>query len=265
MVLDNPTSALGLKIAPLEYRTTLKGGEVVKGFIDISNPENQSVTVRTSVQAFKQIDDKGTLKFYEDEQLKAGVKLDLDDFELGPREAIRMYFLLDSKLLPSGDIFGGIFFTTEASNPKLGSGQSLKIGTILSIVNGTPGSRKAEITGLTVPSFHVGDTISGTFGVKNTGNPETSTGFYPEVTVKVWPFGDERTVKSNLVFAQRSRDSNFSIKVPPLGVYKVSSTFGASEHAKLVVVAHPLALVLLGVIALVSIALSRVYVLSRRK
>ena len=99
-----PVSAASLKVAPLEYRTTLKQGEKKKGFIDVSNPTKETVRVRTSAQAFRQIDDNGSLQFFDNEQVSAGVLLDLDEFELGPLEAVRMYFILDSTRCVRGDL-----------------------------------------------------------------------------------------------------------------------------------------------------------------
>lgn len=256
---DTTAHALGLKIAPLEYRTTLKSGEQKKGFIDISNPENESVLVHTSVQAFRQTDNNGTLEFYDNEQLNEGVKLDLENFELGPREAIRMYFLLDSRLLPSGDVYGGIFFTTEPTTPTVGSGQSVRLGTLLSIINGTPSSRSAEILDLDVPSFLIGDTLRGSYTVKNAGHPEKTTAFYPDVQVRVWPFGEKRVQKSNLVFAGRARENTFSLDAPLIGFYEVSAKYNDSRQAQWVFVAHPTALIILGIGTLAFASVLRLY------
>lgn len=239
---ESPASALGLKIAPLEYRTTLSSKEFKKGIVDISNPENVPVIVRTSVQGFRQTDDQGTLQFYDDEQLSEGIKLDLNEFELGPREALRMYFQLDSSKLPSGDVFAGIFFTTNSTEVTRGTGQSVKLGTLLSIVNGAPGERKADITNLTVNSFVLSDTISGKYSVKNTGDPSKSSGFYPNVKLGLFPFGDSKTKASSLVFAGRERTNEFSLRSPFIGIFKVQASNGQSSQSKWIVVIRPVAL-----------------------
>lgn len=235
--------AISLKAAPLEYRTNLKTGESKKGFIDISNPTNEKVIVYTTVLAFRQTDNEGTLQFIDVEQLKQGIKLDLDSFELGPKEAIRMYFLLDGKLLPSGDVFGGIFFTTQPTKATFGSGQSVKLGTLLSIVNGTPGSRSAEVASMSVPFFSLSNELTGSYIIKNTGDPKNSTGFYPQVSTRVWPFGKEKVQTGKLVFAARSRENSFQVQTPPFGIYRVEASYGASIQSKWVVVAHPLAII----------------------
>lgn len=227
-----PAQALGLKVAPLDYQVTLKKGEKQKGFIDISNPSATKVRVTTSVQAFRQTDDRGTLKFFDDEQVSAGVKLDLTEFELGGREAVRMYFQVDSTKLPAGDVFAAIFFTTQPTKQGAGVTQLVRLGTVLSIVNGTPGERSAEVTELAVPSIQFGDSIQGTYLIKNTGDSSRSTGFYPTVMVDVEPFRQELVQRGKLVFAGRSRENSFALHGTRIGFYKVTVSHGQSEKAQ---------------------------------
>lgn len=241
-------ATVGLKVAPLEYKSVLRQGETKKGFIDISNPTDQKLVVHTNAQAFRQVDNEGTLQFYDDEQVKAGVRLDLDDFELGPREAIRMYFLLDSSKLPSGDVFAGIFFTTEPAKTAQGVGQTVKLGTLLSIVNGAPGEHKAEISALNTPSFLIGDTITGSYRIKNTGDPTRSTGFYPTVSVGVSPFGERQIHTGKLVFAGRSRENSFAIKAPLIGIYQIKVGYANSIRSKWIFIAQPIAIIVIAVV-----------------
>lgn len=251
LFLDTTAAAQGLKIAPLEYRTNIAKGDRQKGYIDISNPTDKKVTVATSVQAFRQIDNQGTLQFYDDDQVASGVLLDLDDFELGPKEAVRMYFLLDSTKLPTGDVFAAIFFTTQTAGNGAGVGQAVKLGTVLSIVNGTPGSRSAQITGLSLPGLVLGDEVRGTYSIKNTADPRRTTGFYPQVRVSSFPFGQSKETPGKLLFAGRTRTNEFTLNLPPLGIYKVETVYGASSQSRWVVVAQPFALL---VLALVGVA-----------
>lgn len=245
--------ATSLKVAPLEYRTSLGQAEKKKGFIDVSNPSDQKMIVKTSVQAFRQIDDQGTLQFYDNEQLSKGVLLDLDEFELGPKEAVRMYFLLDGTKLPTGDVFGAIFFTTSPSQASAGVGQSVRLGTVLSIVNGTPGSRQASVTDISLPQFSFNPQIKGTYTIKNTADPSKSTGFYPQVSLKTIPFGESKEVAGKLVFAGRTRVNEFSINVPPIGIYRVDAQYGNSTQGKWIVVAHPAAIAAVGVLLIGSV------------
>lgn len=252
-------SALGLRVTPLEYRSELAKGEIKKGFIDVSNPTAERMIVRTSVQGFRQVDDAGSLQFFDDEQLKAGIRLDLDEFELGPREAVRMYFLIDGKKLPTGDVYGAVFFTTSPAKAMSGTGQSVKLGTLLSIVNGTPGSRQAKVTGLTIPAFQFDTTIRGSYVIKNTGDPETSTGFYPKVDLSLSPFGQKRTEATKLIFAGKSRETAFTLDTPPFGFYNVKVACGDSVQSKWVFIAHPGALALLALLVALVVAVVRVY------
>lgn len=254
-----PVGALSLKVAPLEYRTELRQGEKKKGFIDVSNPTSQNIVIKTSAQAFRQVDDNGSLQFYDSEQLSAGVLLDLDEFELGPREAVRMYFQLDGTKLPSGDVFGAIFFTTSPATQPDGVAQAVRLGTLLSIVNGTPGARNAEVKSLNTSFIQLSDTITGNYAIKNTGDPAKTTGFYPQVKVGVWPFGEQRTERAKLVFAGRTRQNDVELKAPPFGFYKVSVGYGASEQSRWVFAARPIALIILFVVVFVGVLLLRSY------
>lgn len=242
-------SALGLKVAPLEYRTELAAGEKKKGFLDISNPTTQAVVVKTSVRAFSQVDDNGSLAFVKNEAVEAGLRLDLNEFELGPREAIRMYFLLDGSKLPQGDVFAAIFAETQpVGKETAGVSQHVRIGTILSIVNGTAGSRTAAVTKLSTPFIQFGDTIRGTYTVKNTADAKRTTGFYPTVVTSVAPFGESEKHNSRLVFAGRSRDNDFTLPAPWLGFYQVKASYNDSSRSAIVFVARPLALLVVGVV-----------------
>ncbi len=252
-----PARALGLKVAPLEYPVALKKGEKQKGFIDLSNPAGVSVRVKTSVQAFEQTDDKGTLRFYDDEAVSKGVKTDLDEFELGPREAIRMYFLVDGSELPSGDVFAAIFFTTQPVAKGAGVTELVRLGTILSIVNGTPSGREAEIARLDIPTFQFGDTVRGAFTVKNTSDPRKSTGFYPSIVLAVDPFHEEKVVKSRLVFASRTRSNSFELNTSRIGLHKISVSHGANTKEKWVLILNTPVVVIFVVSALGGVAFWR--------
>lgn len=233
MLATVPTHALGLKIAPLEYRTELKKDEDQKGFIDVSNPSGQTVVVEVSVQAFKQINDDGGLQFYDDERVEAGIVPELDQFKLGPREAIRVYFTIDSAKLPEGDVYAAVFFSTEPAKPRSGVGQQVRVGTLLSIVNRTPGDRKAVISKLNLSFLQLDERIKGSYTVKNTGSAES--GFYPKVTILAWPSG--RTVErtSLLVFGGRMRENPLSFD-GGVGLHRLTIKYGDSSRSQWVLV-----------------------------
>lgn len=241
-----PTHAAGLKLAPLEYRTTLKSGEKQRGFVDVSNPTKETLRVSVSTQAFRQIDDNGALEFFDDQRVSSGVLLDLDEFDLGPREAVRMYFVLDGTRLPTGDVYGAIFFTTAPARYRdSGVGQSVRLGTLLSITNGTPGVRSAEVKQLEVSFLQLGEVVRGSYSIKNTGDPRKTTGFYPKVGLRIAPFGKAQQDKGKLIFAGRTRENDFELEAPPFGFYRVTAVYGTSEQSTWVFVARPVILVVL--------------------
>ncbi len=235
------TSALGLKIAPLEYKTTLKKDERQQGFIDVSNPSSVPVTAQASVQAFKQINDDGGLQFYDDKQVQSGITLELTTIEMGAREAVRVAFTVNGSSLPEGDVYAAIFFTTDPKEPRNGVGQSVRVGTILSIINTTPGQRRAEVTKLDVPLVQFSDTASGAYSIKNTGNG--STGFYPTVKISGWPGGRPKTVEGSLLFAGRERSNDFSY-ASGFGIHRIEVAYGDSKKSRWVVSVAPWMLVL---------------------
>lgn len=224
--VPSDASATSLKVAPLEYRTTLSKGEKQKGYIDISNPSSASVKVRVSVQAFRYIDDKPTLEFYDNEQLSAGVRTDLSSFVLQSRQALRMYFQINGLKLPSGDVYAAIFFTTEPTKQVSGVSQQVKVGTLLSIVNGTPGSRKADISGLNIPFIQIGEEITGSYTMHNPADPKKTTGFYPETRVSLWPGDRLEKQTAKLLFAGRSRTNEIQFKNVGFGLHRVRVTYG---------------------------------------
>ena len=236
-VTPSVARAQGLNIQPYTYSIELKTKERQKGIIDVRNPSGEKISVTTSVQAFRQIDDKGTLEFYDNEQVAAGITPDLKQFELGPRQTMRMVFEVDGAKLPPGDVFGAVFFSAKPATATRGVSQAVRLGTILSIVNGVKPQRSAEIISLTSTFLHTGDAVSGSYVIKNTGNPANSTGFYPEVTLSLSPFQIEKVQSSTLVFAGRSRTNDFMLETSRFGLYKLSANYGEQTKSKWIFVA----------------------------
>jgi hypothetical protein len=253
--------ALGLKTAPLEYKTTLKAGERQQGVVDISNPSGQAVRVKTSVQAFKQIDNSGGLQFYDDVRIAKGIKNDLTEFGLGPREALRMTFVIDGAILPQGDVYAAIFFSSVPSVPRNGVGEVVRVGTILSIINKTPGPRSAEITSLSLPFFQLSDSVDGTYKIKNTGT--ATSGFYPTVRISTQPGGTTRSIDSSLVFGGRERQNDFQIPTG-FGIHYIEASYGHSKKGQWVVTVAPWMLIALIMVALI-ICIELVLFKRRRK
>lgn len=224
-------SATSLKMQPLLYNETIAKGEKKKGFIDISNPTGQTIILQTSVQAFTQTDDNGSLQFYDNEQVRAGIIPDLSEFTIGPREALRMYFLIDGTKLPQGDVFAAIFVSTKANQESKGISQSVRLGTILTLVNGTPAARQASVESLSTSFINFGTSIDGSYRIKNTADSSATTGFYPEVTVQIEPFTQATKSQSPLVMTGKSREGTFSLHGDRFGIYKLTASYGNSRQS----------------------------------
>ncbi|MEO5691294.1 MAG: hypothetical protein ABIQ64_03860 [Candidatus Saccharimonadales bacterium] len=227
-----PSAALGLKIAPLSYEAELQKGEIKKGYVDISNPSSSSIKVKLEAQGFRQIDDEGSLEFFASEQIKAGVKLDFETITIGPREAYRVYFLLDSAKLAAGDNFGAIFASTIPV-PGNGSTQSVRVGTILTVQNGASDARLGEVTSFVANWLQVGEELSATTTVKNTADPQKATGFYPSIQASTAPYGS-RTIKGPLVFAGRTRTVEIQHPGAYFGPVLLGAHVGDSSRTSLV-------------------------------
>jgi hypothetical protein len=230
-------NAESLRMQPLEYRSVLKIGEKQKGFVDITNPTTDAMKVSISTQAFRQIDDKGTLQFYDEPQIKDGIVPDLSGFDIGPGQTMRLYFIADGTKLPSGDIFAALFATIQQPEAKNGVMQTIRIGTLLSLVNGTPGPRNAEITDVSVGFFQFDTKIAGTYSIKNTADPKKATGFYPQTLTTIQPFRTANKNTSSLIYAGRTRTNSFSINATRLGFYKIAVSYGDSTKSQWVFIA----------------------------
>lgn len=232
--LSATAQAASLQVQPLLYNEQIQKGEKKKGFVDISNPTDTSVQVDTSVEAFRQIDDQGSLQFFASEAVENGITPDFDSFRLGPQQTMRMMFEVDGSLLPTGDVFAALFFTMSPEQSG-NVGQAIRVGTLFVLENGTPPTRQASVTELDVPLLNIGSTITGHYRIKNTAESRQATGFMPMVSAKVAPFGQNHRIKSSLVFAGRERNNQLSLPLTHLGIYKLAVSYGDSTQSRWVV------------------------------
>lgn len=255
-------SALGLKVQPLLVREQVSKTDVKKGFIDVSNPSGSAVVVKTEVQAFRQTDSKGTLEFYDQPGLAGAIKLDLDEFELGPREAVRMYYLLDARKLPSGATFAAALFRITETTP--GSeltnvGRGVRVGTLLALQNGTPTPQKLQLGEPRTGWLQLGDNISGKLAVTN----RDKTGVFPKLKARLVPFGASKNIEGPLLFSGITRDVPFELGENTFGIYKLVLSGGGSQTSKVVLVVtgwwKSVVLLAVMLIALASFVLRKVY------
>lgn len=255
-------SASSLKIAPLEYRTALTAGEKKKGYVDISNPSAETAMVTFEVQAFRQIDDRGDIEFYDDKDVARGILLDLDSIELGPHEALRLMILIDSDKLPHGEIFAAILASTVPDTVK-GVAQAVRVGTILEITNGSAGTHRASVTSFSAPFLQIGEAVTATFTVRNDDTTGQAGGFRPAVAVNVAPYSST-SVEGPLVFVGRSRTVSYRAPGNYFGFVWLQARVGESSKGQVAFVATgywrwlgPLMAVALGGLIVMSIYTKR--------
>ncbi|MDB5187465.1 MAG: exported protein of unknown function [Candidatus Saccharibacteria bacterium] len=217
-------------LQPLQYVETIEKGERKQAFIDVTNPSSQAVLVQFNVQAFKQVDDKGGLSFYADEKISNGILLDYQEKQIPARKTLRLFFIVDGAKLPTGDVFAAVFAQTKPE--QVARLPSVRIGTLLILTNGTPGARKANIESLTAPLIQLGNSIRGEIKIKNTAPANTASGFFPEVTVDIWPFGPKSTITGPLIYTGNTRTISLDQPSNQMGIYKVTANYGDSVKAQ---------------------------------
>ena len=202
----------GLQINPLKYEDTLETANVKRGYIDVANPGDTTITLQSQVQAFRQQDDEGRLAFFDDPQISDGIKVDLPNFELGPREAVRVAFSVDPVKLPKGGVYAVIFFRTippaQSSNASYVA-ESANIGTLLLLQNGPAGAHVGEISKLTLPFLQLGHGLKGSVSYRNTDRSQTAAGFSPTLSARVFPWGQSHKVASGLILPGSERRFEF--------------------------------------------------------
>lgn len=201
----------GLQLNPLKYEDKITGDTVHRGYIDIANPADTSVTVQTSVRGFRQVDLDGNLAFYDDATLSAGIIPDLPSFELSARDAIRMYFSVVPTKLSHGAIYAAIFFRTIPTNGPSDTSYltaSANLGTLLILQNGRANAPSGKISSWNLPYFQFGSGIGGIATLLNTSSQEASP-LTAELESKVGWIGTPAKVASGLVTPGTSR--NFHI------------------------------------------------------
>lgn len=223
-----------LRIRPLQYQTDLKKGEKKKGFVDITNPTADTVTVALYVNGFRQTDNSGNLTFFDSEQIKTGLLLDYDSATIGPYQTLRLFFIADGTKLPPGDVFGVLFAHTKPAG-RPGTNTTVRVGSLIMITNQTPGARHAEISRLDVPFMQLGDGVGGIIAVKNPAPPGSATGYFPAMTVELWPWGGKTEFTGPLVFAGNTRTFDFYMPGSLFGVFIVKARANDAEQTAVMI------------------------------
>ena len=144
---------------------------------------------------------------------------------------MRLFYIVDSTKLPPGDVFAAIFAQTVSETPGSAT-SSVRIGSLLILTNGTPGARQAEVTKLDASWLQTGADVSGKITIKNIAPADTASGFFPDITIGLWPFGQTTSVKGPLVFAGNTRDMKFAVPSNQLGIYKLTASYGNTKRSQ---------------------------------
>jgi hypothetical protein len=196
-----------LRIAPLRYQAHLEIGQPKSGFVDASNPSGSPIHVSFQVEAFRQINDRGELEFYDDSRLAAAVTPALSEFDIGPREAVRARFTIDPAKLGPGGAYGVIFLRTIPTGQATGQiATSARVGTLLILDVGGTGTQSGSISSLQVPRLIFGHAQAPvTLSYSNTGTKATALAFFPKLDLSFGFAGSPKTVTGPLVFPHRAR------------------------------------------------------------
>jgi hypothetical protein len=227
-VLATPPSAgaLGLKVSPLKYEEQIEPGSQKTGYVDVSNPNDGTVTVNTDVEAFRQTDIDGNLEYYEAERINKGIQFDVDQFQLAPREAARIFFAIDGSALPEGGVYAALLFSVGSEPPDEGEASSIgttsRVGTLLILQNGDNGVRTGEISGVDVPFWQFGDGIQGNVEF-TAADKERSIAFQPKLDSSL-PIVGEREMDTGLVFPGNTRRFELDRTGRYSGVFPVEVT-----------------------------------------
>lgn len=236
LIVDSPASAdTSLQLRPLEYRESLKKGEIKKGFLDITNPLSVPSDVSLTVQGFRQVNSNGELSFYDDEQIRSGIMLDYSDVQIPAKKTLRLYFIIDGSKLPTGDVFAAIFAQNTFGSAS-GAAPSVRLGTLLLIENDTSAIHRVAITKLDLPWINVGESVRGSVSFKNTAPTASSNGFFPNLTLNLWPSGASRTVNGPLVYSGIEREVRFQEFDNRFGIFRLSASHEGSQTSRWIVV-----------------------------
>jgi hypothetical protein len=232
-----PSAALanapGLQVSPLLYEDTLSD-KVKNGHIDVANPTDAQVIVDTSVRGFRQQGTDGDLSFYDDTDLAAAIKVDLHEFSLGPREAVRVQFAVDPSKLPQGGVYAAIFFQTKPSDQSSNSSyvaQSANVGTLLALRNGTSVAPSGHITSVHMPFWQFGNGLSGNATIANTGPASGGIAYHPGLTTQVFPWGHVTHQSAGLILPSSTRRFDIARSGSFLGLLPVKVADAATSSA----------------------------------
>jgi len=203
-----------LRLSPLKYTEHLQLGHPKIGWIEADNPTGATAHVELEVQAFRQINDRGELEYYNDERLKSAITPALPSFDLGAREAIRVKFTIDPNRLGPGGAYGVIFLRVSSGNPAASQiNTTARIGTLLILDVAGGGTKSGYITSLAVAGFVYGSrpVLPVDFSYTNTGKGAAALAFAPDLKATLGWFGKAQHFTGPFVFPDRKRSAQIKV------------------------------------------------------
>jgi hypothetical protein len=192
------------------------------------------VHVVGNVQGFKQADLDGNLEFFADDAIEQGIKLGLTDFELGPRESIRVSFTVDPTKLPKGGIYAAAFFRTipppEQSATTSYVAESANVGTLLLLQNGAEGEHIGRIASLSLPFWQFGSGLKGEGQYQNTNRSTTPIAFGPQLELRSFPWTRPAKFDGPYVLPGSTRRFDVAHRGSYFGLLPISVTDAASSN-----------------------------------
>lgn len=227
---SSTASAEGISIAPLKYQANLNG-QIKKGAVDIRNNSGVVQNFDIQIRAFRQINDKGELQFYEDPIISAGIIPDYQHFQLKPDATIHLYFQLNGQKLPKKRIFAALLAQATPAQRGYNITPVLRVGTLFLLKNGNGDPPKqGQISHWNVGLFQLGDSVNGSFDFKNTEKGNEASGYFPNFTVN--GVGAIDKFSGDLVFPGIERQQSFDIPGSRIGIYKLQLTSDAKAGAE---------------------------------
>lgn len=218
-------AAPAVKIAPLKYQESIPLDKPKTGFVDVSNPATEKIILTPEIQAFRQIGTQGELEFYNDEAVQAGITINIQEFELGPREAARITFSIDPKKLRPGGVYAAIFFKTRPALTAAAGNQvmaSARAGSLLILDIGAGGTKSGRISKVNVNRFNFGNSLRGAFEYTNTANGALPIAFNPKFTVKYGLLGGKTSAAGPLVLPKSTRSISFTKNGSYFGIVPIT-------------------------------------------
>lgn len=273
-----------MNVSPMSESIILSPGEHYDGYFKVSNPNDAKANLdfATSVGSFSQGKDEKTGDDYGSvdiesvsayNQIKDWVTVVTESGSVAPNETAQVHYTIDvPKDAPAGGQYATIIVRDNSDENQEGEGISIvenrQIAYIIYAEIAGETREEGLISQNSIPAFILNGKLTASSLVRNNGNTHTNA----EYTLQVWPlFSDEEictneeSSEKSLVMPETERYHAQTCDLPMVGIFKAKQTasiFGESSVAEKMVVACPIWLLVLILIAICAIV---VWLISRSK